>query len=52
MVWRTTSTISGWLWPMMALIWPEQKSRMRRPSASHMKLPCARWAMIGAKSPP
>jgi hypothetical protein len=49
---RTTSTISGWLWPMMALICPEQKSRMRRPCASHMKLPCARSAMMGTKSPP
>ncbi len=30
----TTAAISGWEWPSSALIWPEVKSRMPRPSAS------------------
>jgi len=30
---RTAAPTRGWLWPIVAQIWPAVKSRMRRPSS-------------------
>jgi hypothetical protein len=49
---ETTATMSGCEWPSSALIWPEVKSRMPRPSASYTKQPCARSMISGSKVPP
>ena len=36
---RIASRIAGWLWPSVAHIWPDVKSRIRRPSAVSSQLP-------------
>ncbi|GED11837.1 hypothetical protein CCE02nite_38360 [Cellulosimicrobium cellulans] len=49
---RTVSTIAGWLCPRIALIWPDVKSRTRRPSAVVTKLPDALSTISGVNGPP
>ena len=47
----TVATISGCEWPRIALIWPEVKSRIWRPSSVNRKLPAA-WSMISRVNAP
>ena len=48
---ETTSTITGWAWPRMALICPLVKSSTARPEASYTYDPAARSATNGRNSP-
>ncbi len=49
---RTVSTMAGWEWPRIALIWPEVKSSTRRPRASWMNDPLAEAATKSENFPP
>ena len=49
---RTASTMAGWLWPMVAHIWPEVKSRISRPVSSRTTVPRAERNRLGKVSPP
>ena len=49
---RIASPTRGWLWPMVAQIWPAVKSRMRRPSAVVTHEPSASTMRSSTKSPP
>ena len=46
------STTRGWLWPIVAQIWPAVKSSTRLPSSISMKEPDADLTRPGAKGPP
>ena len=46
------ATMAGWLWPMVAHIWPEVKSRISRPSSSTTVLPLAERNRRENLSPP
>jgi hypothetical protein len=48
---RIAAAIRGWLCPMVEQIWPEVKSRMRRPSVVSTHAPDARATVSGAKPP-
>jgi len=43
--------IRGWLWPRVEQIWPDVKSRIRRPSVVSTQAPWARATTNGAKPP-
>jgi len=47
----TASTMRGWLWPIVAQIWPEVKSRTRRPSTVSSHDPDARAITSWENSP-
>lgn len=49
---RTASTMAGWLWPMVAHIWPEVKSSISRPVSSRTTVPLADLNRFGKVSPP
>ena len=44
--------MAGWLWPIVAHIWPEVKSRYSRPSLSVTTVPLADLNSFGNASPP
>ena len=46
------STTRGWLWPIVAQIWPAVKSSTRLPSSISMNEPEADLTRPGAKGPP
>ncbi|MNK56172.1 hypothetical protein D3C87_751990 [compost metagenome] len=46
------ATMRGWLWPMVAHIWPEVKSRISRPLASHSVAPRALTMTCGLSPMP
>ena len=46
------STTRGWLWPIVAQIWPAVKSSTRLPSSISRKEPEADLTMPGEKGPP
>jgi hypothetical protein len=48
---RIAAPIRGWLWPIVEQIWPDVKSRMRRPSVVSIQAPDARATVSGAKPP-
>ena len=48
----TASATRGWLWPIVAQIWPAVKSSTRRPDAVSRYEPLARTIGSGQKSPP
>jgi hypothetical protein len=49
---RIASTMRGWLWPRVAHIWPEVKSRISRPSVSQIRMPRALAMRRGTKGMP
>ena len=49
---RIASATRGWLWPIVAQIWPAVKSRTRLPSSITMKEPDADLTRPGANGPP
>ncbi len=48
----TAATMAGWLWPTVAHIWPEVKSRISRPVSSRTMVPLAEVNRFGKVSPP
>ena len=49
---RIASVTRGWLWPIVAQIWPAVKSSTRRPDAVSRNEPLARTTGSGQNSPP
>ena len=49
---RMAAVTRGWLWPMVAQIWPAVKSRMRRPAAVSTNEPAARTISSSENAPP